>query len=72
MNVTNSGHNDGPWNRHDLNFACDVEMEKVFSDKAIAHKAGGVLKNVTIDDANGSDTYALWIQPKGQVVTLEN
>ena len=72
LKVTNSGYNNGPWNRHDLNFACDVEMEKVVSDKAIALKAGGVLKNVTIDDANGSDTYALWIQPKGQVVTLEN
>lgn len=72
LNVTNSGRNDGPWNRHDLNFACDVEMDSVYSDKAIALKAGGVLKNVTIDDANGSDTYALWIQPKGQVVTLEN
>ncbi len=72
LNVTNSGYNNGPWNRHDLNFACDVEMENVVSDKAIALKAGGVLKNVTIDDANGSDTYALWIQPKGQVVTLEN
>ena len=72
LNVTNSGYNNGPWNRHDLNFACDVEMENVISDKAIALKAGGVLKNVTIDDANGSDTYALWIQPKGQVVTLEN
>ena len=71
LNVTNSGHNDGPWNRHDLNFACDVEMDSVYSDKAIALKAGGVLKNVTIEDKNTSDTYALWIQPKGQVVTLE-
>ena len=72
LNVTNSGRNDGPWNRHDLNFACDVEMENVVSDKAIALKAGGVLKGVTIKDENTSDTYALWIQPKGQVVTLEN
>ena len=71
LNVTNSGRNDGPWNRHDLNFACDVEMTNVISDKAIALKAGGVLKNVTINDKNASDTYALWIQPKGQVVTLE-
>ena len=71
LNVTNSGYNDGPWNRHDLNFACDVEMDSVYSDKAIALKAGGVLKNVTIEDKNTSDTYALWIQPKGQVVTLE-
>ena len=65
LNVTNSGYNNGPWNRHDLNFACDVEMDSVYSDKAIALKAGGVLKNVTINDKNTSDTYALWIQPKG-------
>lgn len=39
MNITNSGHNDGPWNRHDINFGCDVEMENVNSDKALAFKA---------------------------------
>lgn len=69
--VTNSGHNDGPWNRHDLNFACDVELNNVTSDKAMAFKAGAVLKNVTISDANTSDTYAIWIQPNGQTVTLD-
>ncbi|MBQ2400320.1 MAG: hypothetical protein II308_09680, partial [Muribaculaceae bacterium] len=58
LNVTNTGKNNGPWNRHDLNFACDVEMENVVSDKAIALKAGGVLKYVTINDKNTSDTYA--------------
>ncbi len=69
--ITNSGHNNGPWNRHDLNFACDVELTNVTSDKAIALKAGGTLTNVTINDANTSDTYALWIQPNGQTVTLD-
>lgn len=69
--ITNSGHNDGPWNRHDLNFACDVEMNNVTSDKAFAFKAGAVLNNVTINDANTSDTYAIWIQPNGQTVTLD-
>lgn len=69
--ITNAGHNDGPWNRHDLNFACEVEFNNVKSDKAIALKAGGTLNNVTIDDANTSDTYALWIQPNGQTVTLK-
>ena len=69
-NITNAGHNDGPWNRHDINFACDVEMNNVVSDKALAFKAGATLNNVTIDDANTSDTYAIWIQPKGQTVTL--
>ena len=71
VNITNSGHNDGPWNRHDLNFACDVEMNNVTSDKAFAFKAGAALKNVTITDANTSDTYAIWIQPNGQTVTLD-
>lgn len=68
--ITNSGNNNGPWNRHDLNFACDVELTDVTSDKAIALKAGGTLTNVTINDSNASDTYALWIQPNGQTVTL--
>lgn len=70
--LTNSGHNDGPWNRHDLNFACDVELNNVTSDKAFAFKAGATLNNVTINDANTSDTYAIWIQPNGQTVTLNN
>jgi len=69
--ITNSGHNNGPWNRHDLNFACDVELTDVTSDKAIALKAGGTLTRVAISDANTSDTYAIWIQPNGQTVTLE-
>ncbi|MBR4101790.1 MAG: hypothetical protein IKK51_07955 [Oscillospiraceae bacterium] len=68
--ITNSGHNDGPWNRHDLNFACDVVLNNVTSDKAMAFKANAELTNVTISDANTSDTYAIWIQPKGQTVSL--
>jgi hypothetical protein len=72
VNITNSGHNDGPWNRHDLNFGCDVKMNNVTSDKAFAFKAGATLNNVTISDANTSDTYAIWIQPNGQTVTLDN
>ncbi len=68
--ITNAGYNDGPWNRHDLNFACDVELNDVVSDKAFAFKANATLNNVTINDANTSDTYAIWIQPNGQTVTL--
>ena len=70
--ITNAGYNDGPWNRHDLNFACEVEMNNVVSDKAMAFKAGATLNNVTINDPNTSDTYAIWVQPKGQTVTLNN
>lgn len=68
--LTNSGYNDGPWNRHDLNFACEVVLNDVVSDKAMAFMAGATLNNVTIDDPNTSDTYAIWIQPNGQTVTL--
>ncbi|MBE5733052.1 MAG: hypothetical protein E7353_08515 [Clostridiales bacterium] len=71
-NITNSGYNNGPWNRHDINFACDVELKNVNSDKALAFKAGATLTNVVIDDANTSDTYAIWIQPNGQTVNLNN
>ena len=70
--ITNTGYNNGPWNRHDLNFACDVELNNVVSDKAMAFKAGATLNNVTINDPNTSDTYAIWVQPKGQTVTLNN
>ena len=69
--ITSSGHNNGPWNRHDLNFACEVELIDITTDKAIALKNAGTLTNVTISDANTSDTYALWIQPNGQTVTLD-
>ena len=72
VNITNDGHNDGPWNRHDINFACNVNLMDVNSDKALAFKNGATLNNVTISDDNGSDTYAIWIQPKGQTVTLNN
>lgn len=69
--ITNSGYNNGPWNRHDLNFACEVELIDITTDKAIALKNAGTLTRVSISDANTSDTYALWIQPKGQTVTLD-
>ena len=72
LNITNSGKNNGPWNRHDINFACDVEMNNVVSDKALAFKAGATLKNTTITEDNASDVYAIWIQPNGQTVTIEN
>ena len=69
--ITNSGYNNGPWNRHDINFDCPVVLNDVTSDKAIALKDAGTFNNVTISDANASDTYALWIQPNGQTVTLD-
>ena len=71
--ITNSGYNNGPWNRHDINFACDVELEYIYSDKAIAFKANGSMKNVTIEDNRSSEDYAVWISPRveGQTVTID-
>lgn len=72
--ITNSGYNNGPWNRHDLNFACEVVLNDVTTDKALAFKNSATLNNVTISDANTSDTYAIWVQPvvEGQTITLNN
>jgi S1-C subfamily serine protease len=70
-NITNAGHNDGPWNRHDLNFVCPVELVNVVSDKAIALAKDATLTEVTINDANTSDTYAVWVRPMGQTVVLD-
>lgn len=41
------------------------------SDKALAFKSDATLTNVTIADANTSDTYAIWVQPNGQKVVLD-
>ena len=70
VHLTNTGKNDGPWNRHDLNFGCDVELNNVTSDKAMAFKADAKLNNVKIVD-NSGDIYAIWIQPNGQKVSID-
>lgn len=70
-NLTTTGRNDGPWNRHDINFNCDVELKDIYSDNAIALKAAGSLKNVTIKDNRSTDDYALWIQANGQTVSVD-
>ena len=72
--INNSGYNDGPWNRHDIVFNCSVEMTNVISDKALAFKNNAKLTNVTISDVHpkNSQAYAIWIQPNGQTVSLED
>jgi hypothetical protein len=49
LNLTNSGKNDGPWNRHDITFNCPVELNNVTSDKAIALAKDATLTKVTIN-----------------------
>ena len=71
--LTNSGMNDGPWNRHDIRFYNAVELNNVTSDKAIALLNDGKLTNVAISDVhpNNSEAYGLWISAEGQTVDLD-
>ena len=71
MAITNSGYNNGPWNRHDINFNCAVELNNVTSDKALAFKNDATLKNVTVTDTG--DIYGIWISPRkaGQNVSID-
>ena len=72
VNLTNSGKNDGPWNRHDIRFYNAVELTDVNSDKAIALLNDATLTRVNIADVhpNNSEAYALWITTQGQTVTV--
>lgn len=72
VNLTNSGYNNGPWNRHDIRFYNVVELTDVVSDKAIALLNDGTLTRVYISDVHpdNSDAYGLWITSQGQTVTL--
>lgn len=70
VTLTNAGHNDGPWNRHDINFNVEVKLTNVTSDKAFAFKKGATLKDVVINENNG-DCYAIWIQPNGQTISID-
>lgn len=69
MTITDSGYNNGPWNRYDINFACDVELNNVTSTKALAFKADATLNDVAVTETN--DAYAIWIQPNGQNVVID-
>lgn len=72
VNLTNSGYNNGPWNRHDIRFYNAVELTDVVSDKAIALLNDGTLTRVYISDVHpdNSEAYGLWITTQGQTVTL--
>ena len=72
--LTNSGYNGGPWNRHDIYFINEVELNNVTSDKAIALNSAAKLNSVSISDehVDNSDTYGLWIRPTGQTVEIDN
>jgi len=68
MAISNSGYNNGPWNRHDINFNCAVELNNVTSDKALAFKNSATLKNVKVTDTG---VYGIWIRPVGQNISID-
>lgn len=73
LKLTNSDHNDGPWNRHDVYFHNPVTLTNVYSDKAIAVRADAALDKVTItDQRDDNDDYGLWIEAYGQTVTVKD
>ena len=74
VKLSNTGKNNGPWNRHDIRFYNDVVLKNVTSDKAIALLADADLTNVVISDVhpNNSEAYALWITAQGQTVNIKD
>lgn len=76
MTITNSGYNNGPWNRHDINFNCAVKLNNVTSDKALAFKNSATLKKVTITETRvvKDGDYCIWISPRveNQTVTIDS
>ncbi len=68
MTITDSGRNNGPWNRYDINFGCDVELNNVTSTKALAFKADATLNTVAITEVK--DAYAIWVQANGQDIAI--
>ena len=71
MDITNSGYNNGPWNRHDIRFYNKVVLNDVVSDKALALLNDAVLEDVVVTDDSGS-VYLLWITASGSDITITN
>ena len=71
LNLTSSQES-GTWNSYDVTFQCNVKLENVTLDKALALDNAGktsVLKNVTINETH--DYYAMWISAAGQTVDID-
>ena len=67
-----SSQESGTWNSYDVTFQCNVELENVTLDKALALDNAGktaTLKNVTINETH--DYYAMWISAAGQTVDID-
>ena len=72
LTLTNNLDN-GTWDIYDIAFDCNVELENVVVEKALAldgEDKYAKLTNVTIKESH--DYYALWISAVGQTVDIEN
>jgi hypothetical protein len=72
LNVTTNKES-GTWDIYDIQFNCNVEIENVNFQKAIAFVKDGQsvsIKNATINETH--DYYAMWISAVGQTVNIEN
>ena len=73
--IDNSGANadSGTWNIHDIVFDCEVILDNVTVNNAVAVGKNATIKNSKISEADyASDAYMLWIQANGQTVTVED
>lgn len=60
----------GTWDSYDLTFCCNVELNNVVAEKAIALEGKkSVLNTVTINETH--DYYALWIVADGSEVVID-
>ena len=72
LNVTTNKES-GTWDIYDIQFNCNVDIENVNFQKAIAFVKAGqtvTMKNVTINESH--DYYAMWISAVGQTVNIDN
>ena len=72
LNVTTNKES-GTWDIYDIQFNCNVDIENVNFQKAIAFVKAGqtvTMKNVTISESH--DYYAMWISAVGQTVNIDN
>ena len=71
LNVTTNKES-GTWDTYDIQFNCNVDIENVNFQKAVAFVKAGqtvTMKNVTINETN--DYYAMWITAEGQTVDID-
>ena len=72
LNVTTNKES-GTWDTYDIQFNCNVDIENVNFQKAIAFVKDGQsvsIKDVTINETH--DYYAMWISAVGQTVNIDN